>query len=211
MNAVVDLAMKWKIKQAGGGGDLIDLNAFSKWGRQHKLEGEMEIGAARQITTVLGENFEEVAYIGGNHEVRFARATGFILDLMSVMRFWTSRENVVVSDYHWFQVDSGGGTWYVEHPRNTSIHATLVPKKLCLKYHCHVIAGHGHVWGITRSDCGQYWAIDSGICADVRRLDYCEKEHNTRPVMMQGAGILRDGQPILLCPENLGFWKKARL
>jgi len=53
--------------------------------------------------------------------------------------------------------------------------------------------------------------MESGICADVRRLDYCEKEHNTRPVMTQGAVILRDGQRILLCPENLGFRKKARL
>ena len=53
--------------------------------------------------------------------------------------------------------------------------------------------------------------MDSGSCADVRCPDYCEKEHNTRPVMMQGAVIIRNGQPILLCPENLGFWKKARL
>ena len=47
----------------GGGRDLIDLNAFPKWGRQRKLEAETERGAARQITTVLGECFEQVAYV----------------------------------------------------------------------------------------------------------------------------------------------------
>ena len=83
----------------------------------------------------------------------------------------------------------------------------MIPAKLCAKFGCHVIAGHGHTWGMTRSDCGRYWAIDSGICADPKRMEFGSIEHNTRPVQMRGAVIVRGGIPILLCPENITVYE----
>jgi len=206
INTVIDLALSWGIKQVGIGGDVIDLNAFSKYGRRLGVEADDEIRATEQIVTTLARTFERIVYCGGNHEVRLARVTDQKLALDRIMRLWVSAKNVEISDYHWFQLETDGGRYYIEHPKNASIHATVVPKKLCSRFHCHVIAGHGHLWGMTRDDSGKYWAIDSGICADPQRLDYYALEHNARPAMMQGAVIVKGGTPVALSPANIGFY-----
>ena len=206
INRCIELALRWKISQVGIGGDLIDLSAFSPYGRDAEVEAEDEIRATEQILSALAASFPTIYYVGGNHEERLSRQLGSALSLERVMSLWVHSERVTVSDYHWFRLVSGDETYSVEHPRNASIHATLVPKALCAKLGTHVIAGHGHQWGIARDVSGRYWAIDAGICADPRRLRYAEMEHSTRPMMLQGAVIVREGLPILLCPENVGFY-----
>ena len=113
-----------------------------------------------------------------------------------------------ITDYHWFELMSGGERYYVEHPKNVSIHATIVPKKLAGKYLCHIIAGHGHTWGITRDPSDSFWCIDSGVCADPHRLAYTHKVHTTRPMEVQGAVFVLDGIPLLVAPHNIGFYER---
>lgn len=210
LNRVIALALRWGISQAAVVGDAIDLAAFSPYGRQHWLEAETEIAAARQVFDVLGGNFAQVAYVGGNHEARMGRFTGCALQLVTMMQLWVTRKNVITSDYHWLRVVSGGQEWRCIHPRNVSVHATIVPKKLCVKYNANVIGAHGHLFGVTRDDSGRWWAVDSGMCADPQRLDYYIKEPNTRPVMLQGAVILQGGMPILLGPENIAWYEACK-
>ena len=206
LNRCIELALRWKVNQVGIGGDLIDLAAFSPYGRDAEVEAEDEIRATEQILSALTASFATVYYVGGNHEVRLARQLGCALDLERIMTLWVHGERVTVSDYHWFRLVSGDETYLIEHPRNASMHATIVPKALCAKFGCNVVAGHGHQWGITRDVSGRYWAVDAGICADPRRLRYAEMEHSTRPVMLQGAVIVKEGLPVLLCPQNIGFY-----
>jgi hypothetical protein len=206
VNRVTDLALKWGVCKAGVCGDAVDFSAFSHFGRQHYLEAEMELDAVKQVLDSLANGFDEVVYAPGNHEMRFARWVAYALDAQALIQHWVNNEKVTTTRFHWFRVVSGGEVYQVEHPRNTSTHASVIPAKLCAKFGCHVIAGHGHTWGMTRDDSGRYWAIDSGICADPRRLEFGQIEHNTRPVQMQGAVIIKGGVPILLCPENIGLY-----
>lgn len=208
INRVMALADRWQVDTVGIGGDLVDFSAFSKYGRELGIEASDEMDAAAHILTVLTRNFDRVVYSGGNHEMRLVRQVDHLLSLQRVMELFVTSPRVTITDYHWFELISAGQKFYIEHPKNASIHATIVPKKLCAKFHCHCIAGHGHGWGQTRDDSGRYFAIDSGICADERKLAYAQKQHNTRPVMQRGAVIVVDGTPVALSPHNIALYER---
>lgn len=207
INSVIELALKYDCSLAGIGGDLVDFTALSKYGRQERVELEDEFRSAEQIISALADTFDRVVYCGGNHEMRLPRLTGNALNLLDTMKFFVRRENVLLTDYQWFIIRSAGEKYYVEHPKNFSSHATLVPKALCSKFLCHVIAGHGHRWGITRDASNNFWAIDAGMCADIKRLAYVSKVHSRLPKMSQGAVIIKEGIPILLSPNNIEFYR----
>jgi hypothetical protein len=202
------LADKWHVGTVGIGGDLVDFSAFSKFGRQLGIEASDEIDAATHIISTLTANFDRVVYSGGNHEMRLIRQVDHLLDLSLVMGLFVASPRVTITDYHWFELISAGQAFYVEHPKNASIHATIVPKKLCAKFHKHVVAGHGHTWGMAQDDSGQYWAIDAGICADDSKIAYAQQVHSTRPAMQRGAVMILDGVPVLLSPRNMAIYEK---
>lgn len=210
MDKVIGLALKRGINQAIIAGDLADFNAFSTFGRDVGIDADAEIDALSDLVDALGQCFERIHYFAGNHDVRPIRALRDAgLSMHTVMRMFAPRpddKTFYTSDYHWCWLTSGGVRYQIEHPKNASIHATLVPKKLAAKYECSVIAAHGHVWGITRSDSGRHWAIDSGMMADPQRMGYCQIVHNVRPMMMQGAVLVIDGLPLLVSPETIGMY-----
>jgi len=207
-NRVIDLALSYDIDTAAIAGDLVDFTAFSKWGRQERVEAEDEIASAIQFVEVLCSTFRRLIYSAGNHENRLPRITGNLLALRNTMQMFTNSTKTEVTDYHWFELISAGEKYYIEHPKNASIHATIVPKKLASKYLCHIIAGHGHLWGMTRDPSDTFWCIDSGVCADPERLAYTHKVHSTRPKELQGAVMVIEGIPILLSPDNIGFYER---
>ena len=202
VNWVVGTALRFGCTACVIGGDLVDFAAFSKWGRQERVEAEDEIRTARQIVNALARSFDQVVYGAGNHEMRLPRITGNLLELRDAMEMFVNAANVTVSDYHYSILVSNGVEYQVEHPKNASSIATRVPTKLAEKYHRHIIAGHGHLWGQARDVSGEYWGIDAGICADPMRLAYNAKTHNTRPMMNQGAAMVLDGIPMLLEPAK---------
>lgn len=210
MNRVIELATRWGCTQCGIMGDLIDMAAFCYYGQAAEITFKDELRATRQILTALKAAFPDGIYCGmGNHEARIERAVDYRADLQTLSGLWVT-DKVHLSAYHWYRLDSVGEVYQFEHPVNTSVHATLVPKKLAAKYGCHVVAGHGHGWGISRDDSGRYWAIDAGICADPLRLAYAQVMHNTRPTMCQGAVVVRDGVPVLLSPNNISLYEQMR-
>lgn len=208
MNRCIGLALRMGCDVAAIPGDLVDFSAFSKYGRQERVEAEDEIRSARQVITALARSFPTVVYAGGNHEMRLPRKTDNLLELRDVMDMFVNAPNVQVTDYHWFELVSGGELFYVEHPKNASVAATAIPKRLCVKLGAHVIGTHGHVWGMSRDDSGRYWAIDCGVACDPLRLAYVQKVHSTRPVVYQGACLVLDGVPVLLSPDNIATFER---
>ena len=208
VNRVVALAKRVGIQKAIVGGDLVDLAAFSVYGNVACTMPEMEILAAEQVVRTLAEEFVEVVYFAGNHEMRLARTTNHFISLQRIMELWVSSPNVRLSDYHWCTLVSGGVTYQVEHPRNYSRHALLVAKDLAAKYGCNVICGHGHKWGIGRDDWDRYWAIDSGVCCDVERVAYVALRHDRSPKWISGAVLVLEGTPLLLGKGNIGFYEQ---
>lgn len=207
-NRVIGLALSYDVDTAAVAGDLVDFTAFSKWGRQERVEAEDEIASAIQFIKALCASFKRLIYSAGNHENRLPRITGNLLALRNTMEMFINGTHTEVTDYHWFELISGGEKYYIEHPKNASINATVVPKKLASKYLCHVVAGHGHLWGITRDPSNSFWCIDSGVCADPERLAYTRKVHSTRPKEVQDAVLILDGIPILLSPDNIQWYER---
>jgi hypothetical protein len=203
LNRLIGLGLKRKVELVGIGGDLVDFSAFSKFGRQERVEAEDEIEAAAQIVSTLAGEFKRVIYSGGNHEMRLPRKTDNLLELRDAMGMFVRAPNVTVTDYHWFELLSGGREWYIEHPKNASVNSGVVPAKLCAKYHKNVAAGHGHRWGITMDVSGTWYGVDVGVCADPPRMAYITKVHSTRPAVCQGALLVEGGIPLLLSPDNI--------
>ena len=200
---LIELGIRRKVELIGIGGDLIDFSAFSKYGRQERVEAEDEIRAAEQIVSALAHEFKRVVYSGGNHEMRLPKAADNNLALLDTMGMFVRAPNVTITDYHWFELVSGGQEWYAEHPKNASVNAGIVPAKLCAKYHKNVAAGHGHTWGITRDVSGTWYGVDVGICADRLRMAYITKVHSTRQEVCQGALLIEGGAPLLLDPQTI--------
>jgi hypothetical protein len=208
IDRVVNLAIRWGITQAVIGGDLADMNAFSSYGRDTGIDADMELDTLSRFMDALCQTFE-VYYFAGNHDTRPLRALKDAgLSIKWLMQMFTPSEHCHISDYYWCRLTSGNSEFQIEHPKNVSVNATIVARKLAEKHHVNVIAGHGHLWGMSYDASGRYTCIDSGICADTERMAYVTLRHSTRPTMISGAVIVVDGMPILLGKDNISFYER---
>lgn len=201
LNNLIDLALRWGIKDVIVGGDVIDFDALSYYGKQIHTEADAEIEATAQLLRVLAAEFERVVEIAGNHEMRAVRLLNKQLPVSRIMQWWATQENVVLTDYQWCEVTSGGEGYYIEHPGSASVKATAVALALAETHQHHIIAGHGHLWGMIRDKSNTFYCIDAGVTADPERFAYSQQVHRRRPRMVQGACFVRDGVPTLVDPE----------
>ena len=208
MNSVIGLAARLRCDTCVVAGDLVDWASFSVYGRVLGVEAAEEIESARQIVHSIADTFEHVIYFPGNHEDRLGRKMDHLLPITETMGWFVDQSNVLLSEYRWCVIINGGKKWHIEHPKNTSVIPARVPQLLCSKYLANVIMGHNHQWGITRDRSGKYYAIETGICADPKKLDYIQRIHNTRPEVNQGAVLVLEGVPLLLSKENVKLYEK---
>lgn len=210
INTAIDLAQRRGIDTVILAGDLADFNAFSAFGRDAGLDANDELDALADLVDRIADCFDRVVYFAGNHDLRPLKAVRYAgMTLTRLARMFTppaDDRHFLVSDYAWCRLHSGGELWHIEHPRNASVNATYVARRLAAKFECSVVTAHGHTWGMARSDSGRHWAVDSGICADPLRLGYTQLVHNTRPTQMRGAVLVLDGLPLLVSPETAGLY-----
>ena len=211
INRVIDLALKWGIKKCGIGGDLVSFDAFSIFAKSAEFDVDTEIAHIQQIIHTFEMCFDEVVYCAGNHEARLSRKTDWGLPLHTAMRLFAQGPKVRTTPAYWFYMESGDQEYYIEHQQNVSVNPAVVPVKLCGKFHKNVICYHGHTCGMGRDISGKYRGIDSGMCADPERMEYYNMRHNTRPVMMRGAVIVREGCEYLLQPDTIHGYEALRL
>lgn len=208
MDRVLTLALRWGVGQCILAGDFASFDSFSHFQRQRAIDAEMELDALGEVMDVLCGEFE-MWYFAGNHDTRpVKRLKDTGLNVHRFMELFTPSDRCHISDYYWCELVSGRTKYRIEHPKNASINATIVPKKLATKYRCSVIGAHGHVWGMTRDASARDWAIDAGVCCDPGRLAYVAQHSNTRPALYQGAVIVQDGTPVLLGPDNIGLYER---
>lgn len=208
INRCIALALGWGVENVILGGDLVDLAAFSPFGRTVEVEAEDEIRATEQVLTALSSSFSRVYWFAGNHEARLAIQLGKQVKLERALNMFSRADNVQVSDFRWCELSCAGADFYIEHPGSFSKRPTSVAVELCAIHDRSVIAGHGHLWGMTRDASNRHWAIDSGMCADPERLEYNVKVHKRFPKMVQGAVIVRESIPYLLCPANISGFER---
>ncbi len=199
INQILSLAATWHIRQLVMAGDVVDMAAFSPFGKDAEVFAEAEFKAAETILDGMITQFDVIWWLWGNHEDRLRRMLNKELAASRFLRLFTKRDDVVkITDYYQCFVEPN---WIIAHPKNASVIAGRVPAWLTEKYCANVIAGHGHLWGVSTDRSGTRLAIDIGTCCDPQRLEYTSLRLNTRPAMVQGAMILRGGFPWLLSPR----------
>lgn len=195
INRCIDIALGMGVKEVVVAGDLLEVTAFSPFDPDVRDILDEEFGIAEQFLDVLSSSFDRVLCIMGNHEARIQKRLGYHqLPTGRVGRMMTRKENVAFSPYYHCLYDG----WRICHPKNASVVPGSVAAKLAGKYHCNVVAGHGHVFGVAQDVSGEFVGIDSGACVDPKRLEYVETRMNTRPRVYQGAVILKHGLPTLI-------------
>ena len=208
VNRVGALAQAYRVKQVAVIGDLIDWTAFSHYGRHAGVEAEDEIRAAEQFVRALAANFERVYYLPGNHEERLARQVGYALSLERISEWWVTRPNVVTTRKKWMLLESGGETFRLTHPKNYSRMPGANSRALCSKYLTHVVGAHDHLCAVTKDVSGRFWAVDTGMCAAPRLLDYIEDESSNNPQMVRGACLVMDGVPVSVTPDSIALYER---
>jgi len=200
-NRIITYALKRGISQLILAGDFIDWAAFGIYGRLVKVEAHEEIAAARQFFEAL-QGFETVVVILGNHEMRLIRQLDYKLGAEELTPMFASHPGLVVTDYHWCTLRSGGQNWRISHPKNAHMKPCSVATRLVAKNSLtHVATGHDHVCGKIKTEDGRHWAVSTGACLMPAKLDYTTMIDNTRWQIAQGALIIREGYPELLTPD----------
>jgi hypothetical protein len=161
---------------------------------QHGASAELEV--ARRELHRIGDRFDRVDFVLGNHEGRFLRAMSTAVDPKELLRLLDIQEGKWrISPYYFSILYSSGQRFQVEHPKNT---AKFSAGKLASKYASHVIQGHSHQLSFAFDVSGKFYAIETGHCVDESRLPYASQRHNTAAAHVLGACIVRDGHPWLL-------------
>jgi hypothetical protein len=158
-----------------------------------------EVSQAKQCLEVLGQAFDGIDYVIGNHDDRFLRALNSPLMPKKLLDFIGLQDpKWRIAPFYRSILVSAGEKYQIEHPKGASANT---PVRLADKFECHIIAGHSHIQNFQWSTSGRYYAIASGCCVDEDRLAYAATRSTNRPAHKLGAVIVRDGVPYLLHPK----------
>jgi hypothetical protein len=160
-----------------------------------------ELSAARKCVKAMADCFESIDFVLGNHDARFLRTVGSSLFPEDLLRLVDQANNPKwrVAPYYFSRLETEGGTFQIEHPKTWAKNS---PVKLASKFQCHILQAHSHKWVFDLDPSGTYYAIHMGCIVDEARLPYAAQIHNTADPHMQGAVIVRDGYPYLLCDRT---------
>jgi hypothetical protein len=213
INKCVSLAKTWNIHHLILAGDALHWAAFSFFFGENK-DADKEISEAEEPLMQLIQSFDSTTWFSGNHDIRPQRMMDTVVSNEKMMRLVVSPEfalefsqRVKVSDYFHCTVGNikDDNRWQIEHPKAGTVIPANAAKLLAGKYNCHVAMAHNHLVGLQQTQDGRHFGVEIGCCVDPERLDYVQKRHTTRPMMKNGALILRKvGEqflPTLLSPE----------
>ena len=195
LSNLLDLAMAWGIKQGISGGDLLNMTSFSNFFEhpEDKIwakEREIAISVLKALTSAV----PKWLLIMGNHETFLLKKLAEQLGHEDILRLLDKPEGINATDYYYCKVLLGGSTWRITHPRNISVIHSRIPQRLCDKFHCNLVSGHGHLAGLTPDYSGKYFACDVGVTCDPERLDYVALRDNIRPAQCRGGLILMESE-----------------
>ena len=167
-----------------------------------------ELETSRRALVRLGEQFDRVDWVIGNHDGRFLSALNSPVFSDQFLKFIGLDEpKWRIAPYYFSYIRSGGELFRIEHPKSA---AQGTASKLASKYLCHVLMGHSHLLASQFDQSGNFWAMHMGHCVDERRLPYASQRSNTSPAHVLGAVIIRDGYPHLLT-ERTPWAQYARM
>ena len=161
------------------------------------ISQEMEI--ARKSLKVIGEMFDRVDLVIGNHDGRLLRALNSATFAEDFKKFLDATDpKWRIAPFYFSYVMSEGVPYLIEHPKGA---AKYTASQLADKYQCHVLMAHSHRMSMNPSKSGQWMGWQIGCCVDERRLSYAAQRHNTQDAHALGAAIIRGGYVTVLTEQ----------
>ena len=198
LERVVSYAALSGIRRCVVAGDLLDAEKLSVFVTPPGESFEQSLEPARKIIQWLEGFFPEVYIFPGNHDFRFSKKLDRQMSVAYLIRLLAGERTQVYEHHHAFL----GDTWLVAHPRGYSRLPTKPALELTSKFGKNVAIGHTHKLSLGTDPSGRHFAIEIGMCADARRIEYLHRELSTAPVPQLGALIIDQNEdPLLLHPR----------
>lgn len=197
VNKMLDDAYKNDIRKLVLAGDLMNFDSLSNYDPKQVTAGlQLELSEGRKISVMLDQLFDEVVYIWGNHDIRFARSLGHKIgfaDSMKVVLPNVKHFNFSNLDHCYIDVQSDL-PWYVCHPRSYSATPLTAAIKLANKYNANVVTAHSHHLAKGYGTDGVKKVVESGGLFDASKTAYLQAS-TTFPTWSNGYCFLtEDGE-----------------
>lgn len=174
------------------GGDLLDLDALSRYSKAHniaRLETELEITG--RMLLYLAE-FAPVYITQGNHDARFFDKLDTQLSfkrlISAALNGRQPKNTITTTDRDYVFI---GDHFVVGHVDRFSAIPGKTAHAIAQKYKRHALVGHDHIVGAyTGEPNAQYIGASIGCMADSSKFWYSERRLNSTPFMRRGYALL---------------------
>lgn len=209
-NSFISRCKEREIRTLVIGGDFFNFDSLSQYHpKQHGDSLARELKAGWQVMEALGETFDNIYYIWGNHDARLHKTLGYTLQFKEAMRvvFGSLGDDLLSKitfsnlDHLWIE-QSTGSKWYICHPANYTRVALSTARVLAAKYSANIITAHAHHCALGFAADGTKIVCEVGGLFDVSKTAYLQRT-TTFPTWTQGYVILEAGKPIIL--DSPGF------
>jgi hypothetical protein len=170
------------------------------------ISQEMEV--ARKGLVAIGELFDRVDLVIGNHDGRLLRTLNSATFADDFKKFLGADDpRWRIAPFYYSYVLSEGIPYLIEHPKGS---AKYTASQLADKYQCHILMGHSHRVSMAPSKSGQWMGWQIGCCVDERRLAYAAQRHNAQDAHALGAAIIRGGYVTVLTEQWTDWQRLAK-
>jgi predicted phosphodiesterase len=170
---MLKVANKYKITRFLHAGDFWNQDIFSSWWtcKEDTILFDEEVSASKKLVNVLTDNFDDVRFFLGSHDIRFWRLLYLTGKYDSYDTIWKLLENkkIKVSPYRYCEI---GTEWRINHPKNIVKVGGLPAVRMGAKFNRSVIFGHGHWQGFVFSPSGKHMLMAPGCLCDPRKISY---------------------------------------
>jgi len=193
-------------------GDVFDAAMFSIFTTYvHSKAGDwtFQLEIADQVLRKLLKVFERIWITKGNHDQRLLKLAFGKIQMKHIFKWMTPEveKQLIVTEYPFCRVYSGGQKWHCTHAGNYARNALLVPRQMAHKEECHIVNAGGHLTAQGFSESGRF-LVGLGLMGDPKKFEYIHYKNTTHPKWNPSFLILKDGFPFLFPKQstNWSWW-----
>jgi len=208
-NRMLQIASKFKIKNLAIVGDLLKMDAFSKFQTDDKDDAEAGIESTLQLIDILFKQFNRIDWCMGNHEDWFNKHQEYKLTLKQLFEYLLEKAGDKIKIYKKSYMVLNN-IWRLTHPKAYSRNVPTTERELAHKYRQSIIGTHGHLVGLGFDKSGKEVVAQIGGMFDIDKQHYVKQTDTTHPNWTQGFAMVKNNSLYLftLNPKQTDweFW-----
>lgn len=190
-------------------GDFWNADAFSDYESDVPTPSfAQEKEAASEFLAAYLDVFDEIWCFVGNHERRVGRKNKGDIQSIDLIQLLAMTPRVKVSHWGHALIESPTGVWRATHGSEYSVNQLVKGDALAQKYKTHIISHHQHHLALGWDRYKRYVIIDNGGLFLEEDMGYVVLDDSTRPRMINGFTLLRDGCPDVFGPPPFTNWAR---